>query len=227
MPTAEALVALCMTALVLLAAPGPSVVYAVTRTVEHGRAAGLWSVLGLETGLLIHVVAAACGIAALVASSEAATTALRFGGGAFLIALGARQLLIRPARDPLPPAGDESPDRVGAGASRGLTILAPPVSWSRARMFADGLVIDVLNPKTCLFFVAFLPRFIDPARGSVGIQTLVLGACVVVLALACDTGYTVVAGGIADRLRSPDVQNRVTIVAGWVYVGLGATALVA
>ncbi len=206
MPTSEVLTTFCLTSLVLLIVPGPSVVYAVTRTVEHGRAAGMWSVLGLESGLLIHVLAAAGGIAAVVASSAGAMTVLRVGGAAFLIGLGARQLLRRPAPE-------------SAGTAR--------AGQTRVRMFTDGLVVDVLNPKTCLFFVAFLPQFVDPARGSVGTQTLVLGACVVVLALACDTGYALAAGSVSARLRSAAAHNRVTTVGGWVYVGLGTAALIA
>lgn len=209
MPTLEMFAAFCLAALVLLAVPGPSVVYAVARTVEQGRAAGLWSVLGLESGLALHVVAATAGVAALVASSDLALTALRLAGGAFLLYLGARQLLLLRHR-----SSQHPPARAGVVGAR-----------SPSRLFRDGLVIDLLNPKTCLFFLAFLPQFVDPARGPVAAQTLLLGSCVVVLALACDGAYTMLAGGLAARLRSAGAQHRMSGLTGAVYLALGAVAL--
>lgn len=217
MPTSEVLVAFFLTALVLLLVPGPSVVYSVTRTIEHGRAAGMWSVLGLETGLLIHVLAAACGIAALVAASEAATSVLRLAGAVFLIGLGTLELVRwRPRR----PGPESVAEHAGATA-------AAPVTWSRARMFSDGLLVDLLNPKNCIFFVAFLPQFIDPTREDAGTQTLVLGGLLVALAVVCDGSYALAASRAARRLRSSHTRERARVVAAWVYIGLGGLALAA
>ncbi|MGY1715599.1 LysE family translocator [Geodermatophilus sp. SYSU D01106] len=206
MPASATLLLYVLSTAALLAVPGPSVVYVVARAVEHGRAAGLVSVLGLETGALLHVLLAAGGVTAVLASSEWAFAVLRYGGAAYLLWLGVRQLLSR--RRP-----------AGAGPA------ATPAS--RRRLFRDGVLVDLLNPKTGLFFLAFLPQFVDPAAGPVALQVLVLGLLFVVMATATDSAYALTAAALRNRVARPasgrPVLQRTTAV---VYCGLGGLAAV-
>jgi len=186
----------------ILAVPGPSVVYVMTRSLDQGRTAGLYSMLGLETGALLHVCAACAGLTALVATSAPALTVLRYAGAAYLVYLGVRQLC-RPARD-----------------QSEVTLVV-----SRRRLFRDGVLVDLLNPKTGLFFVAFLPQFIDPAGGPASLQVLVLGLCFVALAVLCDSSYVLLAGRVGRAIRSsPRVRGRLDRGTGLVYLGLAAVA---
>ena len=169
MPAGSTLLLFAGATLLLLALPGPSVLYVVARTVEQGRTAGLVSVLGVETGALLHVFAAAAGLSALVASSPAAFAVLHYGGAAYLLWLGARTLLRTRGSSP-------------AGRSR-----ATP-----AQLFRDGVMVDLLNPKTALFFLAFLPGFVHADAGPVVVQVLVLGAVFVALAALTDGTYALV-----------------------------------
>src|SRR4051794_37228861 len=139
----------------LLLLPGPSVLFIVARTLEHGRRGGLVSMLGVETGALLHVAAATAGLSALVAASPGTLLAVKLAGAGYLLVLGVRALR-------------------GSGTAK-----AAPSSTKR--LFRQGLLVDALNPKTAMFFLAFLPQFIDPAAGSVATQTLVLGLCFVAL----------------------------------------------
>jgi threonine/homoserine/homoserine lactone efflux protein len=207
-PSSAVLSTFAVATVLVMVVPGPSVVYAVTRTVEHGRAAGVWSVLGLETGLLVHVLLAAAGVSALIASSATALTALRVGGACFLAWLGVRSWRRRSPQSHRPAEG------------------APPAGGtSRLRLFRDGLLVDLVNPKTALFFLAFLPQFVEPRRGPVGVQVLLLGALVVAVALVCDGSYTLLAGRLSRRLRTPEAQGRLSGASGVVYLGLAGLAL--
>ncbi len=203
MPTPTTLALFAAASAVLLLIPGPSVLFIVARTLEHGRRGGLVSMLGVESGALLHVAAATAGVSALVAASPAALIAVKLGGAAYLLLMGVRALRRPPE------------------LSLGATGSAP------GRLFRQGLVVDALNPKTAMFFLAFLPQFIDPGAGAVAGQTLVLGLCFVVLATLSDGGYALVAGAAAERLRrSGRARSRLRRVSGAAYVGLGAlTAL--
>jgi threonine/homoserine/homoserine lactone efflux protein len=185
----------------LLLVPGPSVLFIVARTLEHGRRGGLVSMLGVETGALLHVLAATAGLSALVAASPGTLLTIKLAGAAYLLLMGVRALRRPPE----------------------LTLAGGP---SR-HLFRQGLVVDALNPKTAMFFLAFLPQFIDPGAGSVAGQTLVLGLCFVALATLSDGGYALVAGAVAERVRrSPRARARLSKVSGAAYVGLGTlTAL--
>jgi threonine/homoserine/homoserine lactone efflux protein len=194
--TATLLVFAAATAL-LVVIPGPNQIYITARSVSQGRSAGIASALGVETGTLVHVAAAAVGLSALIASSAAAFDAVRYAGAAYLVFLGVRALR----------SGDEA-----ASAPAGAPL---------RRAFAEGVMVNVLNPKVALFFLAFLPQFVDPARGSVAAQTLVLGAVLFGIALAMDLLYAVAASGLGARLRSRRRLNRIT---GGVYLVLGAAA---
>jgi threonine/homoserine/homoserine lactone efflux protein len=185
----------------LLLVPGPSVLFIVARTLEHGRRGGLVSMLGVETGALLHVLAATAGLSALVAASPGTLLAIKLAGAAYLLYMGVRALR-RPSE---------------------LTLSRGPAR----HLYRQGLLVDALNPKTAMFFLAFLPQFIDPAAGSVAGQTLVLGLCFVALATLSDGGYALVAGAVAERVRrSPRARARLSRVSGAAYVGLGTlTAL--
>jgi threonine/homoserine/homoserine lactone efflux protein len=194
-------------ALAFLAIPGPSVFYIVTRSLVQGRRAGVTSMLGVQAGGLVHVVAAAFGVSALIASSAEAFTIVKYAGAAYLVLLGVRKLL---ARD------DEQED------------LEPGRPSSGARLFWQGMIVNVLNPKTALFFLAFLPQFVDPSAGPVAPQMLVLGTLLVGLGVLSDGTYALLAAGAGRRLRSAAASRRVLErVSGGVFVGLGVVAALA
>lgn len=199
------LLAFAMASLVTVAVPGPAVVYVVTRSLEHGRSAGLYSMAGLETGAAVHVSLAAGGLAAVLRGSPVAITLIAWLGAAYLLWLAVQAL--RSAR----------------------TEHASPASTTaplRRRLYWDGLLVDLLNPKTALFFLAFLPQFVDPTRGSVPAQMALLGAIFVLIAAMCDTIYAVLAGQLAGRLRcSPRAQRRVGLATAGVYAALAAAAI--
>jgi threonine/homoserine/homoserine lactone efflux protein len=167
-------------AAILLVIPGPAVTYVVSRSIGHGRAAGLVSVLGIVTGTLCHVVAAALGISALLASSAVAFQFVKYLGAAYLIHLGIKTL--------------RRNDEQLVEAKTGETKLM--------RLFGQGLLVNLLNPKTALFFLAFLPQFVDPGRGHVTLQILQLGILFALMGWCSDSVYAVIAGTAAERIRS-------------------------
>jgi threonine/homoserine/homoserine lactone efflux protein len=201
-PSSATLLLFTLSTLVLLAVPGPSVLYVVARTVEQGRTAGLVSVLGLETGALLHVVAAAGGLSALVASSPAAFAALRYAGAAYLLWLGVRTLR-----------------RTRTGAPAGL---APA---SHARLFRDGVLVDLLNPKTALFFLAFLPGFVHAGHGAVALQVAVLGLLFVALAALTDGAYALVTARVSRGVRRGAQGRRLAWTSAGAYGFLGVLAI--
>lgn len=178
MPDVSTLLVFSSAVFVLLVVPGPAVTYIVARSLEQGRAAGFASILGLGVGTIIHVVLLVLGLSAVLESSAAAFTVIRFAGAAYLVYLGLRRLLSRrPAELP--------------GVERG----------SLGRIFRQGIVVNVLNPKAILFVFALLPQFVDPARGSVPVQLGILGAILLVLGLTTDSAYALAAGTLGDWLR--------------------------
>jgi threonine/homoserine/homoserine lactone efflux protein len=198
--SAPALAAFGAASLVLAATPGPGVLYIVTRTLAQGRRAGLASVAGVALGNLGNALAASLGLAALLAVSSLAFSAVKFAGAAYLVHLGIKAL-----RTPAP-----APD---GAASIGA---APPP----ARIFRDGFVVALLNPKTALFFAAFLPQFIDPA-GSAVLQSALFGAAFVAIAACTDTAYVLAAGVAAPALGSMQGARAVGRYAtAAVYMGL-------
>ena len=209
MPDASSLALFTVAAITLLVIPGPSVLYIVTRSVDQGRAAGLASVGGIHVGTLVHVAAAALGLSALLVSSATAYNAVRWLGAAYLVWLGVRRLL---ARD------ESSGSAKNPNASRlGLR-----------RVFAQGVVVNVLNPKTALFFFAFLPQFVDVARGSVRLQVVVFGVAFVLLGLVSDGTYALLASTGAGWLRRrPGVAKASRVVSGGVLISLGVTTALA
>ena len=193
MPEPSTLLLFAASAALLVLIPGPNLVYIVTRSIEAGRRAGLASMLGVEAGTLVHVTAAALGLSALLASSEVAFEMVRWAGVAYLVYLGVRALR---ARDIAPSAA--------------------PIGMRRSVL--EGLVVNVLNPKVSVFFLAFLPQFVDPLQGSAGKQVLVLGAVFLAIASLLDLLYVLGAALIGQRL------SRGRKLAGGVYLALAALA---
>ena len=205
-PTAQTLMVFAASTFVLLIVPGPSVVYVMTRSIEQGRMAGLMAMLGLESGALVHVFLAATGLASLLAASPNAFEAIRWIGAGYLIYLAVRQFRAHPS---------------GAHANSSTDTSS---GW---RLYRDGVLVDLLNPKTCIFFVAFLPQFVDATRGSPEGQMMTLGLCFVVLAAMCDGAYALVSGGLGGRLcRSEHLGGRVNRATSGVYVALAVVAVV-
>jgi threonine/homoserine/homoserine lactone efflux protein len=203
MPAPTTLLVFALAAGVLVAIPGPNHIYIVTRSIAQGRRVGLASAFGVETGTLVHISAATVGLSALVASSAVAFDTLRYAGAAYLAYLGIRALL-----------RDDAIELDG--------LAAPP---SARRAYLDGVLVNVLNPKVALFFLAFLPQFVDPARGATSTQILVLGLVVFAIATTSDVVYALAAGALGGWLRSRPAFVRVQrYVTGCVYLGLAAAA---
>ena len=204
MPDAGTLLVFAAASLALAVVPGPAVLYIVARSVDQGRLAGLVSALGISAGGLVHVVAATIGLSSLLASSATAFTIVKYAGAAYLIFLGIRRLMTRELLE----------DEV-ARAPR-----------SRRRLFVDGLVVNVLNPKTALFFLAFLPQFVDPDEGIATLQILGLGLLFVAIALCSDCVWALAAATLGSWLRrSRWYLGTKRWVTGTVFVGLGLSTV--
>jgi threonine/homoserine/homoserine lactone efflux protein len=184
--------------LVLAVTPGPGVVYIVTRTLAAGRRAGLASVGGVALGNLGNAAVASCGLAAVLAVSARAFSVVKLAGAAYLVYLGIREL--RRAR------------RAIAERTR------PPVTGTRA--FRDGFLVALLNPKTALFFGAFLPQFVDPSRAPLA-QSLILGAAFVAIAVGTDTLYVLAADRLGPGIARLGAQPAMTRFAGFSFIALG------
>jgi threonine/homoserine/homoserine lactone efflux protein len=205
-PEPETLAVFCLAALALLVVPGPAVLYIVASSIDGGRRAGAASMLGIQTGALVHVFAAALGLSGLLAASALAFDTVKYLGAAYLIAIGLWTLL----RGGSPTDADEE---------------RPPTRYRRR--FAQGVVVQILNPKTALFFLAFLPQFVTVSRGAVVAQILGLGLVFCALGLLTDGLYALTAGSAAHWLRA---RRGVALTRRWIpgtmYIGLGlATAL--
>ena len=202
MPPASDYAVFLLAGLTLLLIPGPAVLYVVGQSIDGGRRVGLASVLGITTGTLVHITAAAVGLSALIVSSRVAFDGVRYAGAAYLIAIG----LLRIAR------------RASSGP-------APAPTRNLRRAYTRGVVVNVLNPKTALFFLAFLPQFVDASRGHAWLQIVVLGLSFALLGMLSDSAYAVLAGSAADRLRR---SRRFELVQRWIpgslFVGLGVFA---
>jgi threonine/homoserine/homoserine lactone efflux protein len=201
-PDSTALWLFCLAALALLAIPGPAVLYIVFQSAERGRRVGLASVAGVHLGTLGHVAAATVGLSALIVASATAFSVVKYAGAAYLVYLGIRKLLERPSPTPVATAG---------GPLR--------------RAFVRGAVVNLLNPKTALFFLAFLPQFVDRNRGGVWSQVLVLGFVFIGLGLVSDSLYALAAGTVGGLLRRR--RDALRYGSGIVFIGLGAAAALA
>ena len=205
MPSPSTFLVFVATALVLLAIPGPAVLYVVGRSIDQGRRGGLASVLGITTGTVVHIALATAGLSSLILASRVAFDAVKYVGAAYLIVLGLRRLLRRGLED------------VEAGRT--------PRSLRRA--YTQGVLVNLTNPKTIVFIFAFIPQFVDPSARHVWLQVLVLGLSFAFLGMLSDSLYAFAAGTVADRLRgSRGIAKFQRWFGGGVLIGLGLAAAV-
>jgi threonine/homoserine/homoserine lactone efflux protein len=204
-PDISTLTVFMMATLALLIIPGPAVLYIVARSIDQGLKAGIVSILGISVGTLFHVAGAALGVSAVLVSSALVFSMLKYAGAAYLIYLGIRKLLER----------------------NGQTQPTVPANGNLSRVFYQGVLVNLLNPKTALFFFAFLPQFVDISAGSATIQMLFLGAVFVVTGIISDGIYAFLAGKVSVWLKNnPRLIQAQQYVSGSIYVLLGiATAL--
>lgn len=203
LPELHKLILFIGASIVMLVIPGPAVLFIVARGISQGRLAAFASVLGVAVGSFVHVIAAVVGLSALMAGSAFAFSVVKYVGAAYLIYLGVMTLL-KKRRPEVNPKIERK---------------------SLRRLFVDGIVVNVLNPKTALFFLAFLPQFADPAHFTE--QALLLGAVFVALAIMSDGSYAMISGSLGHFLRGqPRFLTAQRWVSGSVYIGLGVlTAL--
>jgi threonine/homoserine/homoserine lactone efflux protein len=208
MPDASTFGLFVAAALALLLVPGPAVLYTVARSMDGGRLAGLVSVIGIHAGTMVYIAFAAIGISAILASSATAFSVVKWLGAAYLVWLGLQRMFTR-EEETVPPTVE--PKRL-------------------SRIFSQGLIVNVLNPKTALFFLAFLPQFVDSSRGAAWAQVMVLGAVFVVLGLCTDGAYALLSGTAGSWLRrksgSASFRRGHRYVSGGVYLALGAATAV-
>jgi threonine/homoserine/homoserine lactone efflux protein len=204
LPSASAFALFCVASIALAVVPGPAVTYIVTQSVDKGRRAGLASACGVASGGLVHVAAATLGLSALIASSATAFTVVKLVGAVYLIGVGIRRILT--GDDAADPETQPTPLR---------------------RVYRQGVIVNVLNPKTALFFLAFLPQFVD-TDNAVAPQVAVLGLTFAAIAFASDATYALVADLLAGRLRRTGSGARLRrYVTGGIFVALGVTAAAA
>jgi threonine/homoserine/homoserine lactone efflux protein len=201
-PTLDTLLAFSAASIVLLLIPGPAVTYIVNRSVSNGRSVALASVAGIELGNFMHVIAATIGLSAVLATSATAFNVVKWLGAAYLITVGVKTLLTRPEQ-----------------------LTAETVRTSYRRAFVQGVVIATLNPKVALFFLSFLPQFVDPERGPAWTQALILGTVFTLLGTITDGAWALFASalrGVLLRGRAMPFIRR--YVSGSVFIGLGVIA---
>lgn len=204
MPDVSILGIFVVASLPLLLVPGPAVLYIVARGVEGGRSAGLISMLGVQIGAAVHIAFAAVGLSAILASSATAFSIVKWLGVAYLVWLGISTLFAQDKTE-------------------------VPTNIERKRpkdLFWQGALINVLNPKTALFFLAFLPQFINPSQGAAWIQILALGLTFVLLAMCTDSLYALLSGTAGGWLRrryeSANFRREQRYFSGGIYLALGA-----
>lgn len=201
-PNLSDIIAFAIASIALLVIPGPAVIYVLNRSVADGRNTALAGVAGLEIGNFMHVIAATLGLSAIIAASATAFSTVKWAGALYLVFIGIRTLLTKPS----------PPDSRSTSATN-------------RKAFTQGIVVNTLNPKVALFFLSYLPQFIDPDRGSPALQSFVLGSIFVVLGCCSDATYALAASALRDRLLTgralPFVQR---YVAGSVFVALGVVA---
>lgn len=204
MPSLSTLPVFIAASVVLLLIPGPAVLFIVARSGAQGTRAGLVSVLGVHTASIVHVLAAVAGLSAIVVASSIAFTGVKVIGGLYLIYLGVKAL----------------------HSARRATTAATPTVRPAKRLFAEAFVISLLNPKVAIFFLAFLPQFVERGNGAIWSQTLILGAIYIVLGLCSDSMYALIGARLGTRFARHAARLRATRYAeGGILVGLGVLTL--
>ena len=205
MPSGSAIALFCLASIALAVVPGPAVTYIVTQSIDKGRSAGLVSALGVASGGLVHVAAATVGLSALIASSATAFTTVKLVGAVYLVVVGIRRILSR---------------------DQDTEVLTEPTP--HRQLYLQGVIVNVFNPKTALFFLAFLPQFVDTSGGSVAVQVAFLGVLFAAIALTSDVMYALLADLLAGKLRRSGTGAKVRRwVSGGIFVALGVTAATA
>jgi threonine/homoserine/homoserine lactone efflux protein len=220
-PSPSHLLAFALAGVVLVAIPGPSVLFIVGRALAHGRRAALTSVAGNTTGVVLIVVAVALGVGAVATASAALFAVLRIVGAAYLVYLGVQTFRHRGdlATALGAPPGACPEDHRHSGARRGS-----PGGFTARRIFWQGVAVGATNPKVLVLFVALLPQFTDPDAGRPGVQMLVLGLLFTLIAAVLDSVWGLAAGSARDWLAtSPARLRRVGGTGGLMLIGLGAT----
>ena len=196
------MIAFAIASLALLVIPGPAVLYVINRSIADGRSTALAAVAGLEIGNFVHVVAATLGLSAVIAASATAFGVVKWIGAGYLIYIGIRTIARKPA-----------------------TFSQEQKSLTRRKSFTQGIIVNTFNPKVALFFLSFLPQFIDTDRGSAALQSLILGSIFVVLGMCTDGLYAVLASALrGPLLRGKSLPFVQRYVAGSVFVLLGVIA---
>lgn len=192
-------------ALVLAVSPGPGLFYVAARTLAGGRMEGVASSFGTGLGGMVHVAAGSLGVSAIVLASAELFTVLKLVGAAYLVWIGFRTILAARREAAAAPSG-------GPGA--------PPVGGRRA--FREGVLVEALNPKTAAFFLAFVPQFLDPTRGNVALQFLLLGYVSIALNTLADLAVAFAAGGLRDGAAArPTLVRRLREASGGAMMALG------
>ena len=201
------LISFCLASAALVAMPGPATLYIVTRSLDQGKYAGLASVLGISTGSLVHFLAAGLGISTLLMTSATAFSAVKYAGALYLIYLGVQKIR----------------------SEQTLVLASTSDSTSLSKIFYQGVIVNILNPKAAVFFLAFLPQFIDPTRGPIWQQLIFLSIVFVCIGLTGDSTYSLIAGRMRQWLtQNPLFLRRQRYVVGGTYIALGmASATVA
>ena len=184
----------------LAIAPGPDIVYVLTRGITQGRRAGVAAALGFATGVIFHTALAALGIAALIRSSEFAFSLIRYAGAAYLVYLGIRTLMSRSA----------------------FQLSSDQSSLALWTVYKQSVIGNVLNPKVTLFFLSFLPQFINLSAGHVELQMVLLGAIFMLQTVVIFGAIALFSGAIGEKLRSnPAIANHLNTFAGIIFIALG------
>lgn len=202
MPAFDSIVAFAIASLALLIIPGPAVLYVINRSIADGRSTALAAVAGLEIGNFVHVVAATLGLSAVIAASATAFGVVKWIGAGYLIYIGIRTLARKPA-----------------------SFSQEQKSLSRRKSFTQGIIVNTFNPKVALFFLSFLPQFIETETGSTAVQSLILGSIFVLLGICSDGLYAILASALrGPLLRGKSLPFVQRYVAGSVFVLLGVIA---
>jgi threonine/homoserine/homoserine lactone efflux protein len=201
-PSFDSIIAFAVASLALLVIPGPAVLYVINRSIADGRSIALAGVAGLELGNFMHVIAATIGLSALIAASATAFGIVKWIGAGYLIFIGLRTLIKKPQ-----------------------VMEAQTSSLSRGKSFTQGIIVNTFNPKVALFFLSFLPQFIDEKSGSAALQSLILGSLFVAIGLCTDGMYAFLASALRTTLlRGKSLPFVQRYVAGSVFIALGLIA---
>jgi len=196
------MIAFAIASLALLVIPGPAVLYVINRSISDGRSIALAGVAGLEIGNFVHVVAATIGLSAVIAASATAFGIVKWIGAGYLVFIGLRTLMRKPQ-----------------------AMEAQTSSLSRGKSFTQGIIVNTFNPKVALFFLSFLPQFIDEKSGSAALQSLILGSLFVAIGLCTDGMYAFLASALRTTLlRGKSLPFVQRYVAGSVFIALGLIA---